>query len=112
MAPFWRYLYLPVQSTLSHALYFSTRSTVFPGDHIVKNPDAAFILSYAIILLNVDQHNPKNKRPMTIKDFLRNQRKLNDKEDFPPEFLERIYNNIRSREIVMPDEHVGELKVR
>lgn len=77
----------------------------------MKNTDAAFILSYAIILLNVDQHNPKNKRPMTLKDFLRNQRGLNEKEDFPREFLERIYNNIKSREIVMPDEHDGELKV-
>jgi brefeldin A-resistance guanine nucleotide exchange factor 1 len=82
------------------------------GDDTVKNTDAAFILSYAIILLNVDQHNPKNKRPMTLKDFLRNQRGLNEKEDFPHEFLERIYNNIKSREIVMPDEHDGELKVR
>ncbi len=47
---------------------------------------------------------------MTLNDFLRNQRGLNDGVDFPPEYLERIYNNIRTREIVMPDEHVGELK--
>lgn len=48
---------------------------------------------------------------MTINDFLRNQRTLNDGNDFPPEYLERIYNNIRTREIVMPDEHGGDLKV-
>ena len=35
--------------------------------------DATFILLYAIILLNVDQHNPKNKKPMTLQDFIRNQ---------------------------------------
>lgn len=78
---------------------------------MIKNKDAAFILAYAVILLNVDQHNPKNKRPMTLSDFLRNQRGLNGGADFPPEYLERIYNNIRTREIIMPDEHGGELKV-
>eukprot|EP00049_Salpingoeca_infusionum_P015828 m.311478 g.311478 ORF g.311478 m.311478 type:complete len:1667 (+) comp15956_c0_seq1:541-5541(+) len=82
----------------------------------VQNPDAAFILSYAIILLNVDQHNPKNKKPMTVEDFLRNQRGLNGTDaegrvqDFPREYLERIYHNIHSREIVLPEEHEGALR--
>ena len=45
----------------------------FTGVHVVEDRDAAFILLYAIILLNVDQHNPKNKRPMTLNDFVKNQ---------------------------------------
>lgn len=82
----------------------------FAGERAVKNKDAAFILSYAIILLNVDQHNPKNKKPMQFKDFVRNQRGLNEGADFPEEYLLMIYNNIRTREIVMPEEQAGELK--
>ncbi len=76
----------------------------------MNDPDGAFILSYAIILLNVDQHNPKNKKPMTLTDFVRNQRGLNNKADFPHDFLESIYNAIKSREIVMPEEQDGELR--
>ena len=33
---------------------------------LFENTDAVFILCYAIILLNVDQHNPQNKKPMTV----------------------------------------------
>lgn len=39
------------------------------------NPDAAFTLSYAILMLNTDQHNPNSKKqntPMTVNDFRKN----------------------------------------
>jgi brefeldin A-resistance guanine nucleotide exchange factor 1 len=58
----------------------------------------------------VDQHNPKNKKPMTLKDFIHNHRGVNAGQNFPQELLTSIYHNIRAREIVMPDEHAGELK--
>ena len=38
------------------------------------------------------------------------QRGLNNQKDFPRDFLESIYNAIKTREIVMPDEHEGDLK--
>ena len=82
----------------------------YEGERIVVDRDATFILSYSIILLNVDQHNPKNKKPMTLNDFVRNQRGLNNKADFPRDFLEGIYNAIKTREIVMPEEQSGDLK--
>jgi golgi-specific brefeldin A-resistance guanine nucleotide exchange factor 1 len=83
----------------------------YQGQQLVLNTDAAFILAFAIILLNVDQHNPKNKKPMTLNDFVRNQRGLNkDKTDFPRDFLEHIYNSIKTNEIVMPEEQEGDLR--
>lgn len=82
----------------------------YQGERVVVDRDATFILLYAIILLNVDQHNPKNKRPMTLQDFIRNQRGLNNKKDFPRDFLESIYIAIKTREIVMPEEQEGDLK--
>ncbi|KXS16367.1 Sec7-domain-containing protein [Gonapodya prolifera JEL478] len=75
----------------------------------VKTPDATFVLSYSIILLNTDQHNPQVPRRMTFDDFKRNTRGVNDGKDFSPEYLRTIYDDIRAKEIVMPEEHEGDL---
>ncbi|KAL2200633.1 hypothetical protein P885DRAFT_27498 [Corynascus similis CBS 632.67] len=73
----------------------------------VANKDAVFILTYAIILLNTDQHTPtlKNRSRMTFEDFSRNLRGQNDGKDFPPEYLQDIFDTIRTNEIILPDEH-------
>nr|VZI10754.1 unnamed protein product [Spirometra erinaceieuropaei] len=45
------------------------------NDSPFANADAAFTLSYAILMLNTDQHNPNSKRqnvPMTSQDFKKN----------------------------------------
>lgn len=62
------------------------------------NTDAAFRLAYAVIMLNMDQHNHNAKRlnvPMTVEDFLRNLRGLNGNSDFDQEMLTKIYHAIR-----------------
>lgn len=62
------------------------------------NPDAAFRLAYAIIMLNMDQHNTNAKKlnvPMTPEDFQKNLRGLNGNNDFDPEMLLEIYNSIK-----------------
>ncbi|UKZ64660.1 uncharacterized protein TrAtP1_005871 [Trichoderma atroviride] len=73
----------------------------------VANKDAVFILTYAIILLNTDQHNPnvKSMKRMTLNDFSRNLRGQNNGQDFSPEYLKDIYETIKSNEIILPDEH-------
>jgi golgi-specific brefeldin A-resistance guanine nucleotide exchange factor 1 len=57
--------------------------------------------------LNVDQHSPKVKgqQRMTSQDFAKNLRGVNAKNDFPPEYLEEIFNAIHSQEIILPEEH-------
>jgi len=63
--------------------------------------DAAFILSFSTIMLNTDLHNPQiphNKR-MTKEEFLRNNRGINDGQDLPREYLEFLYDEIKSRQI-------------
>ena len=62
------------------------------------NADAAFTLAYAIIMLNVDQHNHnvrKNTVPMTRDDFKRNLKKVNGGSDFNQEMLDDIYTAIK-----------------
>lgn len=71
----------------------------------VANGDAAFVLSYAVIMLNTDLHNPQIKRHMTLDQFKRNLRDANDSKNFREEYLEDIYRAIKVREIIMPDEH-------
>jgi brefeldin A-resistance guanine nucleotide exchange factor 1 len=73
----------------------------------VADKDAVYILTYAIILLNTDQHNPnlEAKKRMTLEDFARNLRGTNNGQNFAPEYLETIYKSIKSNEIILPDEH-------
>ncbi|VUZ46578.1 unnamed protein product [Hymenolepis diminuta] len=77
------------------------------------NSDAAFTLSYAILMLNTDQHNPNSRRqniPMTCADFKKNLKGMNGGGEFEPSLIEDIYESIRTREIVMPSEQTGAVR--
>ncbi|KAL5601338.1 uncharacterized protein BROUX77_005587 [Berkeleyomyces rouxiae] len=76
-------------------------------DSDIAHKDGVFILTYAVIILNTDQHNPnlKHQKRMTYEDFSRNLRGQNNGENFSPEFLQAIFDSIRSNEIILPDEH-------
>lgn len=45
---------------------------------------------------------------MTIDDYRRNLRGVNDGKDFPPEYLAGIHDSLRKREIILPEEHGGQ----
>ncbi|KZT03523.1 Sec7-domain-containing protein [Laetiporus sulphureus 93-53] len=74
----------------------------------VKSQDAVYVLAYSIILLNTDLHNPQITKRMTIDDYKRNLKGVNDGSDFSSEYLQNIYDSIRKREIIMPEEHTGQ----
>ncbi len=73
----------------------------------VTDKDAVFVLSYAIIMLNTDLYNPnlKASNRMTFEQFSRNLRGVNQGQDFAPQYLQDIYDSIKSNEIILPDEH-------
>ncbi|KAJ1930696.1 GDP/GTP exchange factor for ARF [Tieghemiomyces parasiticus] len=75
------------------------------GTSEVATADAGFILSYAVIMLNTDQHSRQVKERMRLEDFSRNLRGVNGGADFQPEYLAAIYTAIRTREIILPEEH-------
>ncbi|TFK54814.1 Sec7-domain-containing protein [Heliocybe sulcata] len=75
----------------------------------IKSRDAVYVLAFSIIMLNTDQHNPQIRKRMTFEDYTRNLRGVNDGADFSPEFMRNIYESIRKNEIVMPEEHTGQL---
>lgn len=70
----------------------------------VEDADSAYVLSYSIIMLNTDQHNPQVKRKMTLEQFIRNNRGTNGGKDWPRETLEAIFVGIVNDEIKLTDD--------
>ncbi|KZV62609.1 Sec7-like domain is implicated in guanine nucleotide exchange function [Peniophora sp. CONT] len=79
------------------------------GPAEIRSQDAVYVLAFSVIMLNTDLHNPQVRKRMTIEDYSRNLRGVNDNSDFSPEFLLAVYESIRKREIVLPEEHAGQL---
>lgn len=85
------------------SIYFAS------GPAEIKTEDAVYVLAYSVIMLNTDLHNPQIRKRMTIEDYQRNLRGVNGGTNFSSEYLQSIYDSIRKREIVMPEEHTGQL---
>ncbi|EXJ54090.1 hypothetical protein A1O7_09427 [Cladophialophora yegresii CBS 114405] len=78
------------------------------------NADTAYVLAYSVIMLNTDQHSSKLKGPrMTVEDFIKNNRGINDGQDLPSEYLSSIFDEISHNEIVLASEreHAAELGI-
>jgi brefeldin A-inhibited guanine nucleotide-exchange protein len=86
-------------------LKFAERYMHQNPDSVFANADAAYILSFSVIMLNTDQHNKNYKQKrMTKPEFVKNNRGINDGGDLPEDFLEKIYDEIQNNEIRMKDE--------
>lgn len=79
-------------------------------EQVAPDKDAMFVLSFSIIMLNTDLHNPNVKKPMTLLDYQRNLRGCYNGGNFPSWYTERIYNSIKEREIIMPEDFKGSNK--
>lgn len=81
-----------------------------PG--LFKNADTAYVLAYAVIMLNTDAHNPMVWPKMSKSDFTR-MNAMNDPEDCAPtELLEEIYDSIVKEEIKLKDDFIDKAKSR
>ncbi|CAE8689389.1 unnamed protein product [Polarella glacialis] len=65
----------------------------------MTSSDTIFILAFSIVMLNTDLHNPGVKNRMTIEQFCRNNRGIDNGKDMPKFFLQDIYETIRDDEI-------------
>ena len=79
-----------------------------PG--LYQDPSNCFLVSFAIIMLNTDAHNPaiEDKRRMSKEQFIS---QLRDSE-LDPEMLTGIYNRIKSNEIILKGEQPGAPKAK
>ncbi|KAF8498362.1 Sec7-domain-containing protein [Gautieria morchelliformis] len=75
----------------------------------IKSEDAVFVLAYSVIMLNTDLHSPQVRKRMTFEDYQRNLKGVNAGSDFDPDYLKTVYDSIGKREIVMPEEHTGQV---
>ncbi|KAI8641128.1 hypothetical protein BD408DRAFT_368798 [Parasitella parasitica] len=73
-----------------------------PG--VFANAETAYVLAYSVIMLNTDLHSPHVKRRMTLEDFIKNNRGIDDGADIPRDILEANFEEIQNNEIKMKDE--------
>ncbi|KDO24492.1 hypothetical protein SPRG_10308 [Saprolegnia parasitica CBS 223.65] len=75
-----------------------------PG--VFPSADTAFILSFSIIMLQTDLHNPSipEEKKMSRDGFVRNNRGINNGEDLPAEYLGGIYDRIKSLPISIKED--------
>lgn len=81
---------------------FSERFYDHQSAEIFSTKDTVLILSYSLIMLNTDQHNPQVKNKMTAEDFIRNNRNINEGNDLPREYLSEMFNSIQSNPLLAP----------
>ena len=74
--------------------------------NVFRNADAAFVLVYSIIMLNTDLHNSsiKEEKKISLEEYIRNCRGINDGEDFDPAFLKNIYGQIKADQISLKED--------
>ena len=66
---------------------------------VLKNVDVAYVLAFGIIMLNTDLHNDQVQKKMTIEDFVKNMKGINDGGNVKREFLESIFSAIEAKQI-------------
>lgn len=82
----------------------SRSSTESRSFSVLKSADAAYVLSFSVVMLNTDQHNDSIRKKMALEDFVKNCRGINDGEDLPKWFLSEVFDSIAAVEIRMSDE--------
>ncbi|XP_051120152.1 brefeldin A-inhibited guanine nucleotide-exchange protein 5-like isoform X2 [Andrographis paniculata] len=70
-----------------------------PG--LFKNADAAYVLAYAIIMLNADAHNPMMQPKMSKSGFININATGDDEESAPRELIEEIYDSVVKEAITL-----------
>jgi brefeldin A-inhibited guanine nucleotide-exchange protein len=70
-----------------------------------RNASSAFIVCFALVMLNTDLHDPRlrtgksSRAPMTREQFIANLRGVDDGGNFPNDFLTRMFEDIRDKSI-------------
>ena len=73
-----------------------------PGRY--ANADSAYVLSFAVIMLNTDLHSAQIKKKMTIEEFVKLGRGINTEIEISAAELERLYRNIEREAISLSED--------
>ena len=76
------------------------------NEGVFPSADTCFVLSYSIIMLQTDLHNPniKAEKKMKKEEYLRNNRGIANGSDLPKAFLGGIYDRIKATPITLKDD--------
>lgn len=74
--------------------------------------DTIFLISFAIMMLNTDLHNPNIKpcNKMTLEGFLKNLRGVDGGKDIPQDILVNIYRRTLSKEFKTDPDHISQVR--
>ncbi|XP_026317092.1 IQ motif and SEC7 domain-containing protein 2 isoform X2 [Hyposmocoma kahamanoa] len=77
----------------------------------LRTQDTIFVLAFAIIMLNTDLHTPnlKPEARMSLDDFIRNLRGIDDCGDLDRDMLVGIYDRVKSSEFRPGSDHVTQV---
>ncbi|ELU02826.1 hypothetical protein CAPTEDRAFT_163136 [Capitella teleta] len=78
-----------------------------PG--VFTNADTCFVLSFAIIMLNTNLHNPNVKDKMPVDRFIKMNRGLNEGADLPEDLLVSLYDSIKKEPFKIPEDDGNDL---
>eukprot|EP00471_Norrisiella_sphaerica_P000751 CAMPEP_0184485320 /NCGR_PEP_ID=MMETSP0113_2-20130426/6941_1 /TAXON_ID=91329 /ORGANISM="Norrisiella sphaerica, Strain BC52" /LENGTH=1700 /DNA_ID=CAMNT_0026866717 /DNA_START=115 /DNA_END=5217 /DNA_ORIENTATION=+ len=65
----------------------------------IRDEEACYVLTYAVMMLHTDAHNPRVAKKMGRDTFTSTLRGTNKGQDFPPKYLQDIYDEITTKEI-------------
>eukprot|EP00002_Diphylleia_rotans_P002235 TRINITY_DN11401_c0_g1_i1.p1 TRINITY_DN11401_c0_g1~~TRINITY_DN11401_c0_g1_i1.p1 ORF type:complete len:1504 (+),score=330.80 TRINITY_DN11401_c0_g1_i1:68-4579(+) len=88
---------------ISRMLEIFTNRFCHQNPAVFSSAETAYVLSYSVIMLNTDAHNPMVKKKMSLEEFIRNNRGIDNGKDLPQAFLESLYKEIVKNEIKMKD---------
>jgi Sec7 domain len=75
-----------------------------------SSDDTVYVLSFSIVMLNTDRHNPaiKPEKKMTFEEFTKNNRGIDDGKDVPFTVLREIFDDVSEQEMKMAQDAVSE----
>jgi len=76
-----------------------------------QHEDAVYVLSFSMMMLATDLHNPNVKKKMTKEDWMKNNTGINKGQDFEKQFLLDIYDRIMAEPLKLKEDEDSALEV-
>ena len=97
-------LYLPGEAQeIDRVVQSFSNSYSKQNPEIIQNPEVTYILSFALIMLNSDLHNPSVQKNMTCNEFIQNTKHSLNCDTITDEDLTLMYENVKEKAFKFTD---------
>ncbi|CUE86685.1 Sec7 guanine-nucleotide exchange factor, putative [Bodo saltans] len=83
--------------------WYACNKNSAPEINPFRSEDAAFILSFSIIMLNTDLHSGKLEKNLTVEGFRSMNRGIDNGQNVPDAYLDVVFEAVRGEQIIMID---------